>query len=78
VLKGGATLAYGYLWWTPPPGPALDDHAYSAVGIYGQRLYVDPAARVVIAQWGARPTPLGGEVVDDWAFDDAVVSALRK
>lgn len=78
LLRGGTPLDYGYLWWTPP-GPAAEKHAaYSAIGIYGQRLYVDPAERVVIVVWSARAKPTGSEVVDDWAFADAVVEALGK
>lgn len=77
VLRGGTPLDYGYLWWTPPVDAALKRGAYSAVGIYGQRLYVDPAARVVIVVWSARAKPTGSEAIDDWAFAEAVVEALK-
>jgi CubicO group peptidase (beta-lactamase class C family) len=77
VLRGGTPLAYGYLWWTPTTLASQRDGAYSGRGLYGQRLYVNPVARVVIVVWGARPTPTGGEVINDWVFFDAVVDALR-
>ena len=46
---------YGYLWWLSPNG------AYSAVGIFGQGIYVDPARQVVIATHSAWPTAIGDE-----------------
>ena len=41
-------LGYGYQWWVPDLSGA-----YSAIGIYGQFIYVDPAARIVIAKTSA-------------------------
>lgn len=72
TLGDGTALDYGYLWW---PGP---DGAFMAMGIHGQYLYVNPAARVVIAAWGARTHPTQGQVVDDWAFCDAVTRRLSR
>lgn len=40
---------YGYLWWT------RSDGSYSASGIFGQMIYVDPNRRMVIVQVGAWP-----------------------
>jgi CubicO group peptidase (beta-lactamase class C family) len=40
---------YGYLWWTDADG------SYSAVGIFGQMIYVDPARKLVIAQVASWP-----------------------
>ena len=77
ILLDGTTLAYGYLWCTPPTARSQQDSAYSARGLYGQRLYVNPAARVVIVVWAAHLTIPRGEVVNDWAFFDAVVDALK-
>ncbi|MDH4292872.1 MAG: serine hydrolase, partial [Betaproteobacteria bacterium] len=77
TLRGGNALDYGYLWWTGTTPAARRDGAYSAEGIHGQFLYVNPAANVVIVVWGAQPKPLGGAVVDDWSFFEAVVDALR-
>ena len=47
-----------------------------AMGIHGQYIYVNPAARVVIVAWGARPHATEGQVIDDWVFCDAVTGAL--
>ena len=77
VLRGGTPLAYGYLWWTPTTAVSQRDGAYSARGIYGQSLYVNPAAQVVIVVWAAHRTPTGGAGINDWVFFDAVVDALR-
>jgi CubicO group peptidase (beta-lactamase class C family) len=71
TLPGGAPLAYGYLWWPGQGG------AYAAEGIYGQWIYINPAAQVVVVVWSAQAKPTGAAVVDDWAFFDAVVEALR-
>jgi CubicO group peptidase (beta-lactamase class C family) len=76
-LRGGTAPAYGYLWWTATTPASQRDGAYSARGLYGQRLYVNPVAQVVIVVWSAHPTPTGGEVINDWAFFDAVVEALK-
>jgi CubicO group peptidase (beta-lactamase class C family) len=76
ALRGGARLAYGYLWWLGQTPDARRDGAFSAMGLCGQFLYINPTARVVIVVWGAQPTPGGGAVINDWAFFDAVVRAL--
>jgi CubicO group peptidase (beta-lactamase class C family) len=44
----GGQAGYGYQWWTNPRG-------YSAVGIFGQTIWVDPQRRVVIAALSAWP-----------------------
>ncbi len=77
TLRRGAALDYGYLWWPGTSSADRRDRAFSAEGIHGQFLYVNPSARIVIAVWSARPKPAGGAVVDEWAFFDAVVEALR-
>ena len=78
VLRDGAApLAYGYLWWTGTTPASQRDGAYTALGIYGQALYINPVAQVVIVVWGAQAKPTGGDVINDWAFFDAVVEALR-
>ena len=44
---------YGYLWWLSEGG------TYSAIGIFGQGIYVDPARQVVIATHSAWPVAGG-------------------
>lgn len=78
TLRNGMPLDYGYLWWTAPTAAAHRDGAFAAEGIYGQFLYVNPAAQVVIVVWSARALPVGADAIDDWAFFDAVTAALRR
>jgi CubicO group peptidase (beta-lactamase class C family) len=77
VLRGGTPLEYGYLWWTGATAASQRDSAYAAEGIFGQFIYINPVARVVIVVWGAQQKPTGSAVIDDWVFFDAVVDALR-
>ena len=51
VLKGGNPLEYGYLWWTGTTPASREDGAFMAIGIHGQTLYVNPAAKVVVVAW---------------------------
>ena len=77
VLRGGVSLEYGYLWWTGATAASRRDGAYAAEGIFGQSLYINPVAQVVIVVWGAQQKPTGSAIINDWAFFDAVVDALR-
>jgi CubicO group peptidase (beta-lactamase class C family) len=77
VLRGAAPLEYGYLWWTGATDASRRDGAYAAEGIFGQFIYINPAAHVVIVVWSAQQKPTGSAVIDDWVFFDAVVDALR-
>jgi CubicO group peptidase (beta-lactamase class C family) len=44
---------YGYQWWIP----CGEAGTFQAVGINGQAIYVNPAKRIVIAQFSAWPQP---------------------
>ncbi len=78
LLRSGKALDYGYLWWTGTTPASKQDSAFSAEGIHGQFIYVNPAAKVVIVVWSAQPKPLGGAVINDWNFFEAVSNALRQ
>jgi CubicO group peptidase (beta-lactamase class C family) len=52
---------YGYQWWL---NANSRDGAFRAVGIYGQTLYINPAKRVVVVQFSARPRPSGRAPTD--------------
>ena len=52
---------YGYQWWLNADSK---DGAFRALGIYGQTLYVNPAKRVVVVQFSARPRPGGRNPAD--------------
>jgi CubicO group peptidase (beta-lactamase class C family) len=78
VLPDETELDYGYLWWTGTSTAARRDGAFSAEGIFGQMMYINPAARVVIVVWSAWPEPLGSGKFDwDWSFFEAVADSLR-
>jgi CubicO group peptidase (beta-lactamase class C family) len=52
----GYPLGYGYQWWSFPTGPdALPYHdgAFTAQGIFGQFIYVNPKEKVVAVVWSA-------------------------
>jgi CubicO group peptidase (beta-lactamase class C family) len=62
---------YGYAnqWWTL--GSACFD-AFTALGVHGQYLYIDPTAHVVIVKCSAWPTQ------DDPRRDLETITALRR
>jgi len=76
TLSGGEKLDYGYMWWTGWTKPSREDHVYSAVGIQGQYVYVNPSHDIVIAQNAAEPKPVGKEAIDPMVFFDAVVERI--
>ena len=76
-LRNGTPLPYGYFWWPARTAAGRRDGAFEANGIFGQHLYINPAARVVIVVWGAQTVPLNGAKIDDWMFFDAVTKALK-
>ena len=63
---------YGYLWWRNPDG------SYSANGIFGQMIYINPSKSLIIAQVAAWPSA-GSEELGSarQGFIDAVLKALN-
>ena len=74
---GGKPVDYGYLWWPLPAGDPIQRGAYAAQGIFGQRVYVNPAESLVVVILSAQPKPTDSEVVDDDDFLAAVAHALH-
>ncbi len=70
-VVAGEKVDYGYMWWP------LDMGAYAAIGIFGQFIYVHPDSNIVVAMWGAQPKPVGKDVVDEYAFFNALVRELE-
>jgi CubicO group peptidase (beta-lactamase class C family) len=55
-VEPGSPLGYGYNWWTFPTGTApFPGGVFSAQGIFGQFIYVNPPEKVVAAIWSAWP-----------------------
>ena len=77
MLRDGSALPYGYFWWPGTSPAARRDGAFEANGIFGQHIYINPAAHLVIVVWGAQTKPTGAHVVDDWKFFEAVAEQLR-
>ena len=79
LLEGGQKVDYGWFWWPEVPTPATPDTqgAFAAIGICGQRLYLNPREQVVIVSWGAWSKPQGMDIVDYTDFCAAVVAALH-
>lgn len=75
-LLAGTSVPFGLLWWPASTELGGQHGAFTAEGIHGQFVHIDPVARIVIVQWGARPRPQGGEIVDDFEVFDAIVTAL--
>lgn len=69
---------YGLMWWPIPDHEgSYADGAFRAGGIFGQYIYVNPAADVVITVWSQRSKAMGAEAIDDNDFFNAVVDLLR-
>jgi CubicO group peptidase (beta-lactamase class C family) len=75
-LRNGELIPYGYLWWPVNSREGFADGAYTAIGIHGQFLYINPRHSVVIVVWGAQPKPVGSARINDQAFFAAVSARL--
>ncbi|MCB8888902.1 serine hydrolase domain-containing protein [Vreelandella malpeensis] len=69
---GGEEVEYGYSWW--PEG----DNAFSAVGIFGQWVFIDPDNDMVIAMTGAQPKAEAFEIVPVTQFFHALSDHLAQ
>lgn len=59
----GPEGGYGYQWWTMANSPA-----YSAIGLQGQYVYVDPASRTVVVKLSYYPPAEGSVGQETMAF----------
>ena len=78
-LMPGSPAGYGYHWWAVPRSPAnVNGGAFSAVGVYGQRIYVNPPEQVVVAIQNAWHQPYDSDAeAQTIALIRAAVCALR-
>lgn len=67
----GPDGGYGYQWWTMPNSPS-----YSAIGLQGQYVFVDPASRTVVVKLSYDP-PQEGDVAQETAAFLAAASAWK-
>ena len=71
-LYEGYPLGYGYQWWLFPNG------RFEGQGVYGQFIYVAPAADVVIIKLSHWPEAWVDDAeLESYAFFDAAIDALR-
>jgi CubicO group peptidase (beta-lactamase class C family) len=77
-LVAGQRVDYGYMWWPVPDlAGGFDDGAFSARGIFGQYLYINPRRKILISTLSSRAKPKGADVVLDNDFFNATVAALE-
>lgn len=81
-LMPNSPAGYGYHWWALPGAPFADGlhtGAFMALGAFGQRIYVNPAKRVVVVIQSAwrQPSDMESEV-EIVALVRAIVSALQQ
>jgi CubicO group peptidase (beta-lactamase class C family) len=71
---------YGFMWWLVDDGEhgAVHAGAFQAAGIFGQHLYLHPAAGVVIAQTAAQARPIGAEPFPPEHTFGAIVEGLYR
>lgn len=75
---GEKLVDYGYLWWPVPKGDPIHAGAFQAIGIFGQRMYINPREHLVIVVLSARSKPdVARSAVQDTDFFGAVAQALR-
>ena len=79
TLTSGKRVAYGYMWWPAETATgSSDEGAFSAEGIFGQWLYINPRRQVVIVQWSAQTQPSGGDVINPETCFGALAAQLPR
>jgi len=77
-IVSGTPVNYGYMLWpTPDSKDTVHEGAFEALGIFGQKIYVNRKENVVIAIWSARPKPVGKNTIVDRDFFAALCEAVR-
>lgn len=78
-LEKGYPLGYGYQWWVlPRKAGDVHDGAFTAQGIFGQFVYVNPREQVVAVVWSAwREAWQTDSEFETYAMLGEAVNALR-
>jgi CubicO group peptidase (beta-lactamase class C family) len=75
---GGKNVDYGFMLWPVPNSVGtINEGAFAASGIFGQKIYINPKENVVIVVWGAPPKPTGKATIAENDFFAAASEALR-
>lgn len=76
-MAGAAPLNYGYMWWPVPDRDGdYSEGAFSARGIFGQYIYVNPTRNIVLTVLSCRAKPKFSEAILDNDFFNAAIDAL--
>ncbi|MEQ3650845.1 serine hydrolase [Hyphomonas sp.] len=76
-VAGGNPLNYGYMWWPVPDRDGdFSEGAFSARGIFGQYIYINPTRNIVLTVLSCRSKPKFSEAILDNDFFNAAVEAL--
>lgn len=76
-MIGGERLDYGYMWWAVPNFEgSLEDGAFSARGIFGQYMYLNPRQDLMIVVLSSRVKPRLSELILDNDFFNSVLRTL--
>jgi len=63
-------LGYGYQWWIPSSN---SDHAFKALGIFGQIIYINPTKHIVIVETSSWQKP---EDDKQWTESSKIMDAI--
>lgn len=84
---GTSSGGYGYLWWRLPVPPGLgvapettstSSATFTAVGLFGQYIFINPVEKLIMIQWSAYPEPeIYAPAVESAAFFNAISDALN-
>jgi hypothetical protein len=75
---GNERVDYGYMWWpVPAPNGSFADRAFSARGIFGQYIYINPREQIVAVVLSSRSKPKAAEAIPDNDFFNSAVAALQ-
>lgn len=75
----GEIVQYGYMLWpVEDANGTINEGSFTAEGIFGQQIYMNPKENIVIVAWGAQPKPTGKETLDSYAFFAAMAEEINK
>lgn len=78
-MVDGKRVEYGYMLWPVEEAEGtINEGSFTAEGIFGQQIYMNPKENIVIATWGAQPKPTGKETLDSYAFFAAMAEAMNE
>lgn len=72
TMVNGEMVPYGYMWWSLPDNYGrFERRAFSARGIFGQKIYINPTDNCLAVIWAARSKPMGDNPINDNNFFNA-------